>query len=110
MNTLRTLVNMKKAMAALAIALCAGLTASAHAGETDACTVTLCMFGKLTGNSGGSECTSAEKKYFSIEVKKHGKFQPGPTFDARKAFLGECSGSDPAYSDKIMDTFGKVRG
>ena len=44
------------------------------------------------------------------EVKKRGKFKPGPTFDARKEFLGECSGSDPAYSDKIMDKFGKVRG
>lgn len=88
---------------------CALIT-EAHAGEKDACTVMLCMFGKLTGNSGGSECSSAEKKFFSIEVKKRGKFKPGPTFDARKEFLGECSGSDPAYSDKIMDKFGKVRG
>lgn len=102
--------SLKKTTAALAMALCTGLAANAQAGDTDACTVTLCMFGKLTGNSGGSECSSAEKKFFSIEVKKRGKFKPGPTFDARKEFLGECSGSDPAYSDKIMDKFGKVRG
>ncbi|ANF89347.1 Conjugal transfer protein (plasmid) [Pseudomonas antarctica] len=102
--------SLKRTTAALAMALCAGLATNAQAGDTDACTVTLCMFGKLTGNSGGSECSSAEKKFFSIEVKKRGKFKPGPTFDARKEFLGECSGSDPAYSDKIMDKFGKVRG
>ena len=102
--------SLKKTLAACAMALCAGLTANAQAGDTDACTVTLCMFGKLTGNSGGSECKSAEKKFFSIEVKKRGKFKPGPTFDARKEFLGGCEGSDPAFSDKIMDKFGKVRG
>ncbi|EGH24847.1 kikA from plasmid origin; putative exported protein [Pseudomonas amygdali pv. mori str. 301020] len=87
-----------------------GVIAYAHAGETDACTVTLCMYGKLTGNNGGADCQSAEKKFFSIEVKKRGKFRPQPTFDARKAFLGRCEGSDPAYSDMILDTFGKVRG
>lgn len=102
--------SLKKNIVTLAMVICAGLTANAQAGDTDACTVTMCMYGKLTGNSGGSECNPAEKKYFSIEVKKHGKFKPGPTFDARKKFLGECSGSDPAYSDKIMDKFGKVRG
>jgi hypothetical protein len=102
--------NFKKNFSTLAFVVCVGLSASVQAGETDACSVTLCMYGKLTGNSGGSECNSAEKKYFSIEVKKHGKFKPNPTFDARKEFLGECSGSDPAYSDKIMDKFGKVRG
>lgn len=107
---MNTLINMRKTLAAFAMTLCAGLTANAQAGDTDACTVTLCMFGKLTGNSGGSECKSAEKKFFSIEVKKRGKFRPGPTFDARKEFLGGCEGSDPAYSDKIMDKFGKVRG
>ncbi|MDT3268728.1 TrbM/KikA/MpfK family conjugal transfer protein [Pseudomonas amygdali pv. morsprunorum] len=106
MNT----TTVRKTVVALAMSLVAGLAVSAHAGDTDACTVTLCMFGKLTGNDGGSECQPAEEKYFSIEVKKHGKFKPGPTFDARKEFLGECEGSDPAYSDKIMDKFGKVRG
>lgn len=102
--------SLRKTMAALAMALCAGLTANAQAGDTDACSVTLCMFGKLTGNSGGSECKSAEKKFFSIQVKKKGKFKPGPTFDARKKFLGSCEGSDPASSDKILGKFGKVRG
>ncbi|GLX91890.1 hypothetical protein Pfra02_44580 [Pseudomonas fragi] len=102
--------SLKKNIATLAMVICSGLAANAQAGDTDACTVTMCMFGKLTGNSGGSECDPAKKKYFSIEVKKHGNFKPGATFDARKKFLGECSGSDPAYSDKIMDKFGKVRG
>lgn len=106
---MNTLASINKTLLT-ALILWAGLTAHAQAGETDACTVTLCMFGKLTGNSGGSECKSAEKKFFSIQVKKHGKFKPAATYEARKLFLGECPGSDPAYSDKILDKFGKVRG
>lgn len=61
--------SLKKTLAAFAMALCAGLTANAQAGDTDACTVTLCMFGKLTGNSGGSECKSAEKNSLAFKSR-----------------------------------------
>ena len=100
--------SLRKTMAALAMALCAGLTANAQAGDTDACSVTLCMFGKLTGNSGGSECKSAEKKFFSIQVKKKGKFKPDATQDARRQFVNQCPAGD-GWGDKIADKYGKVR-
>ncbi|WP_404998601.1 hypothetical protein ACI3M7_26620 (plasmid) [Escherichia coli] len=32
------------------------------------------------------------------------------TFDARKAFLNQCSTADPAAISKIMSKFGKVKG
>ncbi|MCV5090807.1 TrbM/KikA/MpfK family conjugal transfer protein, partial [Escherichia coli] len=72
--------------------------------------VVLCMYGKATGNSGGSECRSAEKAFFNIVKKnKHG-FLPNHTLNARKAFLGECPSADPEAVNKILSKFGKVRG
>ncbi|WP_224679589.1 IncN plasmid KikA protein [Escherichia coli] len=39
----------------------------------DPCKVIMCMAGKLTGDSGGSECNSAEAAFFNIVKKnKHG--------------------------------------
>ncbi|EPR7375094.1 conjugal transfer protein, partial [Escherichia coli] len=32
------------------------------------------------------------------------------TFDARKAFLNQCSTADPAAISKIMSKFGKIKG
>ncbi|TFR61791.1 IncN plasmid KikA protein, partial [Escherichia coli] len=32
----------------------------------DPCKVIMCMAGKLTGDSGGSECNSAEAAFFNI--------------------------------------------
>ncbi|HDQ4465233.1 TPA: conjugal transfer protein [Pseudomonas aeruginosa] len=86
-----------------------------------ACEVALCMYGKTTGNSGGGECRSAEKKFFSIEVRKKGKFKPNPTFNLRKAYLNQCSeadpdavarklGADPAAKSKILNKYGRVPG
>ncbi|KEJ47154.1 putative incN plasmid KikA protein [Escherichia coli 1-392-07_S4_C1] len=49
------------------------------------------MYGKATGNSGGSECSSAERAFFKINAfKKHHRFNPGKTFDMRKEFLGSA--------------------
>lgn len=39
--------------------------------NSDPCTVVLCMYGKATGNS-SSECSGAERKFFSIIKKNMG--------------------------------------
>lgn len=76
----------------------------------DPCEVVLCMYGKATGNSGGSECRSAERAFFTIVKKnKHG-FLPNHTLNARKAFLGECASADPEAVNKILSRFGRFRG
>ncbi len=76
----------------------------------DPCKAVLCMFGKLTGNSGGSECRSAESEYFSIQVKKRGKIKWDPTSSARGQFLDSCQGADQSINKKINDRFGKTFG
>lgn len=76
--------------------------------KKDPCTVFLCMAGKVMGSS-SSECNSPEKTFFSIIGKKHGHFNPGRTFDARNAFLGQCKTADPSHVSKIMSKFGTVR-
>ena len=59
---------------------------STSAMAADACEVVLCMYGKTTGNSGSSECHSAERAFFNIvKENKHG-FLPDHTADARKSF------------------------
>ena len=42
--------------------------------------------------------------------KKKGSIRWSKTFDARKAFLNQCSTADPAAISKIMSKFGRVRG
>ncbi|EKD5639946.1 conjugal transfer protein, partial [Escherichia coli] len=42
--------------------------------------------------------------------KKKGKIRWSKTFDARKAFLNQCSTADPVAISKIMSKFGRVRG
>ena len=76
----------------------------------DACEVVLCMYGKTTGNSGGSKCHSAERAFFNIVKKnKHG-FLPDHTADARQLFLSECDLADPAVIGQIISKYGRVRG
>ncbi len=78
----------------------------------DPCKVIMCMAGKLTGDSGGSECNSAEAAFFNIVKKnKHG-FLPNHTRDARKAFLNECpdngeGGSNQSMISQIISKYGK---
>jgi hypothetical protein len=91
---------------AVALLLCAALsTPSAFAG--DPCKTVLCMFGKFTGNSGGSECTSAEADYFSIIVKKKHGIDWNATASARGQFLNSCPTADHGITQKINDMFGK---
>ncbi|EHL1739755.1 conjugal transfer protein, partial [Escherichia coli] len=47
---------------------------------------------------------------FNILKKKKGSIRWSKTFDARKAFLNQCSTADPAAISKIMSKFGKVKG
>lgn len=90
------------------LCLSAGFSASSFA--SDPCETVLCMYGKATGNSGGSECSSAEHDFFNIVKKnKHG-FLPGHTSDARKSFLQQCGSADPATIAKIISKFGRIRG
>ena len=77
---------------------------------SDPCEVVLCMFGKATGNSGGSACSSAERDFFNIVKKKKGAFLPDHTADARKQLLGQCKAADPASIAQIISKFGRVRG
>lgn len=100
---------MKKTVIAAAV-LCLTTGTPFYSFAADPCEVVLCMYGKATGNSCGSECHSAEKAFFNIVKKnKHG-FLPNHTLNARKAFLGECPSTDPEAVNKILSKFGKVRG
>jgi hypothetical protein len=76
----------------------------------DPCKTVLCMYGRFTGNSGGSECSTAEQDYFDILIKKHGDVRWGKTSTARGEFLNSCPGADGGINKKINDKFGKVRG
>ncbi len=88
-------------VAASAIALSAPVYAS------DPCASVLCLYGKAIGSGGGSECKSAEKDFFNIIKKKKGSIRWSKTFDARKAFLNQCTTADPAAISKIMSKFGR---
>lgn len=82
-------------------------SASAYA---DPCKTVICMYGKFTGNSGGSECSSAERDYFNILVKKKGKIKWSSTASMRGEFLNSCPSADRGFTKKINDKFGKVAG
>ncbi len=69
---------MNKTVIAAAV-LCMAAGTPIYSFAADPCEVVLCMYGKATGNSGGSECRSAEKAFFNIVKKnKHG-FLPNHT-------------------------------
>jgi hypothetical protein len=80
-------------------------TSSAHA--ADPCKTVLCMFGKFTGNSGGSECVAPEADYFNIIVKKKHGIDWNATASARGQFLNSCPAADRGFTQKINDKFGK---
>lgn len=95
---------------ASALLVCAFINAPA-AYAKDPCKTVLCMFGKFTGNSGGSECQSAEADYFSIVVKKKkGRIDWDATASDRKKFLDSCPQAEDEYTKKINDVFGKLGG
>ncbi|HDX8863297.1 TPA: conjugal transfer protein [Klebsiella michiganensis] len=100
---------MKKAISSvLLLYVIASYSTSAIA--ADACEVVLCMYGKATGNGGGSECHSAERAFFNIVKKNRHGFLPDHTADARKSFLRECDSADPAAISQIISKYGRVRG
>ncbi|HDQ4405534.1 TPA: killer protein, partial [Pseudomonas aeruginosa] len=84
-------------------------TGTAQANDT-ACGMVLCLGGRILGSSGGSECSSYEKKYFKIIVTKKGKFSPSRTAAKRNQELNKCPGADAGIVSKIGDRFGGVRG
>ncbi|EOA2699000.1 TrbM/KikA/MpfK family conjugal transfer protein [Citrobacter freundii] len=96
------------AIAVAVLSLAAGTPVYSFA--ADPCEVVLCLYGKATGNSGGSECHSAERAFFNIVKKNKHVFLPNHTLNARKAFLGECASADPAVMNQILSRFGRVRG
>lgn len=96
------------AIAAAVLCIAAGTPVYSFAAAP--CEMVLCMYGKATGNSGGSECHSAERAFFNIVKKNRHGFLPNHTLNARKAFLGECTGADPVAVNKILSRFGRVRG
>lgn len=99
-----------KYSAIAAAMLCIAAVTPVYSFAAGPCEVVLCMYGKATGNSGGSECRSAERAFFNIVKKnKHG-FLPNHTLNARKDFLGACASSDPEAVNKILSRFGRVRG
>ncbi|STT05023.1 putative lipoprotein [Klebsiella pneumoniae] len=78
----------KTVIAATVLCLTAGTPIYSFA--ADPCEVVLCMYGKATGNSGGSECSSAERAFFKINAfKKHHRFNPGKNIRyAKRIFRG----------------------
>ena len=76
----------------------------------DPCEVVLCMYGKTNGNSGGSQCRSAERAFFTIVKKNKHVFLPNHTLNARKDFLVVCTSADPEAVNKILSRFGRVKG
>ena len=100
---------MKYSIIAAAV-LCITAGTPVYSFAADPCEAVLCMYGKATGNNGGSECRSAERPFFtSVKKNKHG-FLPNHTLNARKDFLRECASADPAAVNKILSRFGRVRG
>lgn len=102
----------KTAIVAALLCLIASNVASAgeKADARDPCAVFLCMAGKVYGQSPG-ECSGAVKKFFSINAfRKINHFNPGKTFDMRRAFLAQCASADPAHVSKILSKFGRIRG
>ncbi|WP_156311611.1 hypothetical protein [Pantoea sp. CFSAN033090] len=87
-----------------------GVTGKEKVDSSDPCTVGFCLYGELVGQSGGSECRSPIKKFFSIsKFGRHG-FDPSKTLKKRKQFLGGCPTLDGGIKDKLLSKFGKLRG
>lgn len=78
----------------------------------DACQVVLCMFGKME-KSAVSECGSAEKEFFNINVFEDDddeKFDAEKTLEKRQEFLQQCKDADKDTISKILDNFGRKQG
>lgn len=99
---------MKRLCAAMvAIMLALAITTRAQAQSDAACGAVLCLYGPLTGTSGGEACASYIATYFAIRVFHHG-FDGGATSAARLAFLNQCSTAQAAIITAINAQFGTV--
>ncbi|ELM38484.1 TrbM-domain protein [Salmonella enterica subsp. enterica serovar Enteritidis str. 642044 4-1] len=65
---------------------------------------------KLSGKEVEVSAEVLKRTFFNILKKKKGSIRWSKTFDARKAFLNQCSTADPAAISKIMSKFGRVKG
>ncbi|WP_271408128.1 TrbM/KikA/MpfK family conjugal transfer protein [Pseudomonas sp. Q1-7] len=99
----------RKKVSSLFLAGLIAFGASMSAAASDPCEVTLCMWGKVTGQGGGSACSGAISKFFGIQVWKRGKFRAGATSDAREKFLGRCTEAK-GEQKQIIRKFGRVLG
>jgi hypothetical protein len=94
----------------LAVMLSVPAQSQENTDPTSPCTVTLCMWGELTGKH-QQACRAAIKKFFSLNVfKKHHHFSPGDTVNRRKQFLSQCHRAAPDAVGKIVSRFGRKRG
>ncbi|EFL91529.1 hypothetical protein REG_1501 [Candidatus Regiella insecticola LSR1] len=78
----------------------------------DACEAVLCMFSKME-KSAVSECASAEKEFFGINVFEDDddeKFDAEKTLEKRQEFLQQCKDADKDTISKILDNFGRKQG
>lgn len=98
----------KTAIATVLLCLFAGFSTPSFA--SDPCEVVICMYGKVTGNSGGGSCNSAERDFFNIIKKNKQGFLPNHTADARKALLVQCKAAEPSVINKIISKFGRMKG
>jgi len=53
-------------------------------------------------------CKSEMDSFFSIRGKKHGKFSPSRTYNARRDYLYKCESGNSAQKEAIMSKFGHV--
>ncbi|MFP1926872.1 conjugal transfer protein [Lonsdalea quercina] len=88
---------------------CMSLLLPSFVMAADACEIVLCLYGKTTGNGGGSECLSAERYFFKVVKKNRHGFHPNRTAGARKTLLLECKLADPKIIDQIINKFGRIR-
>lgn len=95
----------KTVIAGALLCLTAGFSAPSFA--SDPCEVVLCMYGKFTGQGGGSDCNSAINEYFGIKVFKKGVFRPDKTATKRLNLLNSCPTADPSAVKSINNMFGR---
>lgn len=96
---------MKKLISATLLSL--AVISSAHA--KDPCETLLCMAGKLQGKGVVDGCDGPVADFFDIVKKKHGKFRPDETQDARREFVNECP-TPGNWGDKVADKYGRIQG
>lgn len=90
----------------LIIVIC--LISSFQPAKADACDMTLCMFGMLTGSGGGDSCAKPISEFFAIKVVTgfFDTFNPVATAAERKLFLKKCDSGVDSQIDQIIEKFG----